>query len=253
MDTVGGFAGPLAAIGLMLWFAGDIRSALWFAVIPGGIAVLILLFAVTESDAPRTGRAPRLPFTREGFNALGSAYWRIVAVGGLLMLARATEAFLVLRASSLGLSDTWVPAVMVVMSLAFTLIAWPAGAWSDRRDRRVVLAAGLILLVVADCVLATASGIPALMIGVAIWGLHMGLTQGVLTAMIADRAPGALRGTAFGVFNLASGVCLLIAGAVAGLWWDGMGPSAPFWFGAAVAVLCLPLVVWLPGAPDGRT
>ncbi len=246
MDTVGAVVGPLLAIALMLWLAGDIRAVLWFAVLPGVIAVAILVFAVREPERVGAAPTPRLPLSRAGMAALGSGYWRVVWVGALLTLARGTEAFLVLRASSLGMSDTWVPLVMVGMSLAFTVVAWPAGRWSDRTDRRYVLAAGLAVLLVADLVLALASGLPALMIGVALWGAHMGLTQGVFSALIADQAPGALRGTAFGVFNLLSGLSLLIAGVSAGALMDAHGAAAPFWLGASLALLALPLVRWLP-------
>jgi MFS family permease len=250
MDTIGAVAGPLLAIALMLWLAGDIRAVLWFAVLPGVIAVAILVFAVREPERVGAAPTPRLPLSRAGMAALGSGYWRVVWVGALLTLARGTEAFLVLRASSLGMSDTWVPLVMVGMSLAFTVVAWPAGRWSDRTDRRHVLAAGLAVLLVADLMLALASGLPALMIGVALWGAHMGLTQGVFSALIADQAPGALRGTAFGMFNLLSGLSLLIAGVSAGALMDAHGAPAPFWLGASLALLALPLVRWLP-APKG--
>jgi MFS family permease len=250
MDTLGAVLGPALAIGLMLLLAGEVRSVLWFAVLPAAIAVVILVVAVRE-PAGVERRAPRWPLSRAALGALDGGYWRVVALGALLALARGTEAFLVLRASSLGVADTWVPLVLVGMSLAYTLVAWPAGRWSDRGDRRIALALGLLLLLLADLVLATAAGWTALAIGIVLWGAHMGLTQGVFSALVADRAPATLRGTAFGLFNLLSGLAVLVAGVAAGWLMDRHGAAAPFWLGAGLAALALPLLALLP-KPQGR-
>lgn len=246
MDTLGAVLGPLAAIGLMLAFAGDVRTVLWFAVLPGIVAVAIIVFLVREPERAAGHAKPRMPLSRAALAQLGGDYWRVVLLGALLALARGTEAFLVLRASSLGVADAWVPLVMVGMSLAFTGVAYPAGRWSDRADRRVVLACGLALLCVADLVLALADGWLALGLGVALWGAHMGFTQGVFSALVADAAPGPLRGTAFGFFNLLSGLAILVAGVAAGFAMDRFGAPAPFWLGAGLSLLALPLLVLLP-------
>jgi MFS family permease len=238
--------GPLAAVGLMLAFAGDVRTVLWFAFVPGVVAVAIIVFLVREPEREAGASKPRLPLSRAALAQLGGSYWRIAGLGALLALARGTEAFLVLRASSLGVGDAWVPLVMVGMSLAYTVVAFPAGRWSDRADRRIVLAAGLGLLCVADLVLALAGGWTALALGVLLWGAHMGLTQGVFSALVADAAPGALRGTAFGVFNLLSGLAILVAGVAAGFAMDRFGAAAPFWLGAALSLAALPLLALLP-------
>jgi MFS family permease len=245
MDTLGAVLGPLAAIGLMLALAGQVRSVLWFAVLPAAIAVVILVFAVREPPGVAR-RAPRWPLSRAALAGLDGGYWRVVLLGALLALARGTEAFLVLRASSLGVADTWVPLVLVGMSLAYTLVAWPAGRWSDRGDRRGALALGLVLLLAADLVLATATGWTALALGVLLWGAHMGLTQGIFSALVADRAPAELRGTGFGLFNLLSGLAVLVAGIAAGWLMDRYGAAAPFWLGAGLAALALPLLALLP-------
>lgn len=246
MDTLGAVLGPLAAIGLMLAFAGDVRTVLWFAVLPGIVAVAIVVFMVREPERSAAAPRPRPPLSRAALAQLGGSYWRIAWIGALLALARGTEAFLVLRAASLGVADTWVPLVMVGMSLVFTVVAWPAGRWSDRADRRHVLAIGLALLCVADLVLALADGWLALGAGVALWGAHMGFTQGVFSAFVADAAPGPLRGTAFGLFNLLQGLAILVAGVAAGLAMDRFGAAAPFWIGAVLSLLALPLVALLP-------
>jgi MFS family permease len=179
-----------------------------------------------------------LPITREGLRALGGAYWRVVAIGALLSLARFSEAFLILRADQVGLAKAYAPMVLVVMSLVYTLSSYPAGVLSDRLGRRGVLVAGLAVLVVADIVLAGAHTAAAALVGAGLWGLHMGLTQGVLGAFVADHAPGDFRGTAFGVFSLASGLALLVASVLAGALWDGIGAPATFIAGAAFAALC---------------
>ncbi|TZF87199.1 MFS transporter [Cognatilysobacter lacus] len=239
MDTVGAVIGPLVAMALMLAFNDDIRRVLWYAVLPSLVSVAILVRFVREPErvgdnAPRA----RLPITRDGLSALGPAYWRVVAIGALLSLARFSEAFLILRADQLGLAKAYAPLVLVVMSLVYTLSSYPAGALSDRLGRRGVLIAGLAVLVVADLVLALARGPALALVGASLWGLHMGLTQGVLGAFVADYAPKDFRGTAFGVFSLASGVALLIASAVAGALWDWQGAPATFIAGALFATLC---------------
>jgi MFS family permease len=249
LDTVGGFAGPLLAIGAMLHFAGEIRSALWIAVVPGLVAVGLLVFLLREPESAPGRVAAKLPLSREGLRRLGGAYWRLVALGSLLTFARSTEAFLVLRGSNLGLSNTLVPLVLVAMSLVYTLAAYPAGKWSDSGGRRPLLIAGMIVLALADVVLALAGGLFGLFAGIALWGLHMGLTQGLFAAYIADLAPGELRGTAFGVFNLATGVVLLAASALSGLLWDVVSPAATFWMGAILAVIGAAALFALPKAP----
>jgi len=235
MDTVGAVLGPLLAVGLLWWFANDITTVLWFAVLPGIVAVLVLLRVPEPADVAR--RTARLPLSREGVAKLGRPFWWLSALGVVIALARFSEAFLVLRASERGLPLTYVPLVLVVMSVVYTLTAYPAGRLSDRVSRPKVLAIGMAVLVLADVALALADGYPLLFAGIALWGLHLGLTQGILASLIADVAPDAYRGTAFGVFNLLSGAALLLASVGAGWLWDRHGAPAAFWAGAAVAVV----------------
>lgn len=250
LDTVGAFAGPLIAIVLMSAFLFDLRSVMWVACIPALIAVAFLAFGVAEP--PQRSHAEKKPgFDLRTAAALGPAFWQVTAVGAAMMLARFSEAFLVLKAADAGLSIAWAPLVMVVMSLVYSLSSYPAGALSDRVGRRGLLMAGLLVLVLADLVLAFGGSITSMMIGVALWGLHMGLTQGGLSTLVADTAPKPLRGTAFGVFNLASGLALLVGSVVAGLLWDVSGPSATFLAGAMFAVLTLLGLLWVkPGQPQ---
>jgi MFS family permease len=238
LDTVGAFAGPLAAIGLMLVLAGNIRAVFWFALIPAALCVLLLIFGVDEPKAP-ADRAPRKPVTWSEVVAMPAAFWAVVAVGVVFSLARFSEAFLILRAHDAKLPLALTPVVLVLMNLVYAGLATPAGALSDRIDRRLILAGGLGVLIAADLVLALWAGLAGALTGVALWGLHMALTQGLLAALVADSAPARLRGTAFGVFNLAGGVALLAASTLAGFLWDRIGAAATFEMGAVFAAASL--------------
>lgn len=243
MDTVGAVLGPALAIALLWAFANDLQAVLWIAVVPGIVAVLLLLKVPEPAD--RAQRPARLPLSREGLARLGGAFWLLAGVGALVALARISEAFLVLRAVERGLPTMWVPLVAVVMSGVYALAAYPAGFLSDRISRTSILGVGMLVLLLADVALALAHGYGLLFAGAALWGLHLGLTQGILASLVTDTAPPAYRGTAFGVFNLLSGVALLLASAMAGWLWDAYGPSATFWMGAALAALAvaaIPLV-----------
>jgi MFS family permease len=246
MDTAGAFAGPLLAIGLMWLLASDMRAVFWIAVVPAAAAVLIVLFAVEEppaaADAP-----PRPPLRLAELKGLDRAYWAVVAIGLLFTLARFSEAFLILKASAEGL-DLWLaPAVLVVMNLVYAAAAYPAGIASDRLGTRGLLLASLAVLVAADLLLALVPGLAAVFVAVALWGLHMGLSQGLLARLVADRAPAPLRGSAFGLFNLAAGVAMLAASVAAGLLWERIGPSATFLAGAAFALAAALALVVLSG------
>jgi MFS family permease len=246
LDTVGAFLGPLLAIGLMLIFAGDFRTVFWFAVIPAAIAVLLLAFGVKEPDRAASRSKPVNPIRWSTLSTLSGAYWSVVAAGAVFTLARFSEAFLILRAQQLGLPDAYAPLVLVTMNVVFALTAYPFGRLADRMSHRRLLGYGLAVLIVADLILANATGLAAVAVGVAAWGLHMGMTQGLLATMVADTAPAELRGTAYGFFNLASGVAMLIASVVAGLLWDMLGAAATFFAGAAFAAGAVILLTRLP-------
>jgi len=239
LDTIGAFIGPLLAIALMWATADHFQAVFWIAVIPAFFAVFLIIVAVKEPERPAGLRKVRMPLRRSELRLLDATFWLVVAVATVFTLARFSEAFLILRAQSIGLSLALVPIVLVVMNLAYSLSAYPVGVFADRVSRPVLLAVGLMLLVVADLVLALVPDIPGLLIGVALWGLHMGFTQGLLATLIADAAPAELRGTAFGVFNLITGVALLVASVVAGFLWDQIGPQATFLAGAAFALVTL--------------
>lgn len=205
--------------------------------LPAFVAVAVLVFCVREPKLPVAQRPRKLPLRRSDLVGLGTAYWRVVGIGLVFTLARFSEAFLILRAESAGLPPMWAPAVLVVMGLAYSLSAYPAGVLSDRMRRLDLLLAGLALLIAADLVLALVPGLVGLAIGTALWGLHMGFTQGLFNTLIADNAPDALRGTAFGMYHLLTGVALLLASVIAGALWDAVGFQGTCAFGAVLASL----------------
>jgi MFS family permease len=250
LDTVGAFLGPLFAIGLMLLVANNFTVVFWIAVIPAFLSFAVIVLVVREPDRPRGAKAVKSPLSPVELRRLRGDYWFVVAVATIFTLARFSEAFLLLRAQSVGLSLALVPAVLVVMNVAYAFSAWPAGALSDRIGRFGVLSVGFALLLIADLMLALGGNIGVVVFGAALWGLHMGLTQGLLSALVADTAPPELRGTAFGMFNLVTGLAMLAASVIAGSLWDMVGPGGTFLAGAlftAAALAALPLVRWRLG------
>jgi MFS family permease len=233
LDTVGAFVGPLMAIAVMALTGDNFHAVFWVAVIPGFLSFALIAFAVKEPERPKDLRTVRAPLSVGELTSLGGAYWWVVAVAAVFTLARFSEAFLVLRAQSVGLPLVLIPAVFVLMNVVYALAAYPVGVLSDRVDRLSLLFVGFAILIVADLVLGLSSGVVGIAIGVALWGLHMGFTQGVLSTLVADAAPAELRGTAFGVFNLVSGIALLAASVIAGGLWDIAGPEGTFMAGAA--------------------
>ncbi|MEQ1935548.1 MAG: MFS transporter [Fimbriimonadaceae bacterium] len=239
LDTVGAFLGPALAIGLMWLTANNFQAVFWFAVLPAFLAVGLLIFAVHEPERPSGLRKVRSPLSLAELRCFGPAYWWVVGVAVVFSIARFSEAFLILQAQSVGLPIVLVPLVLVLMNVVYAIAAYPAGVLSDHANRITVLGVGFGILIAADLVLAFVSGLAGVAIGVALWGLHMGFTQGLLATLIADAAPPELRGTAFGIFNLATGVALLVASVLAGALWDAVGSQATFLAGAAFTALAL--------------
>ena len=237
LDSVGAFVGPLLAVVYMILFANDIKAVLWVAVIPAFIAVFLLIFALHEPEPTESATCSRNHLTLSYAKCLPLRYWLVVILGAVFTLARFSEAFLILRAQDVGLAIAYVPGIMIVMNIVYSLFAYPAGVAADRLSARKLLVFGLGLLVAADVILAMAASPPLAFLGVAFWGLHMAFTQGLLSKLVADTAPFELRGTAFGLFNLVSGGVLLLASIIAGSLWSIYGASATFIAGASFAAL----------------
>ncbi len=235
LDTVGAFVGPLLAIGLMMLWANDFRAVFWLATVPAFLCVVLLIFGVQEPERASTAKRVN-PISRANLKRLTSAYWWVVAIGAVFTLARFSEAFLVLRAQSGGLALAWTPLVLIAMNVIYAACAYPFGKLADRMAHTTLLAWGLILLIAADAMLAWSDHGFVMWAGIALWGLHMAMTQGLLATMVADTAPDDLRGTAYGFFNLCSGLAMLVASGLAGWLWDQWGAS--FTFGAGI-VFCL--------------
>lgn len=234
LDSVGAFVGPLLAVLLMALYAEHIRTVLWWAVVPAAISVLVIVMAVREPAVTRPQRRG-VPIRRVDLAELPRSYWLAVLIGVLFTFARFSEGFLILKGQQAGLPLTLVPLVLVAMNVVYAAASMPVGALSDRLGRTGLLSAGMLVLAGADVALAVMPGLAGLFLGVALWGLHMALSQGLLAALVADASPAALRGTAFGVFNLATGVVLLLASVLAGALWQAIGPDATFAAGAGFA------------------
>ncbi len=238
LDTVGAFLGPLLAIALMMLWAGDFRAVFWVAVIPGVLSVVVLVLGVQEPEAAPMARREN-PIRRANLRRLSAAYWWVVAIGAVFTLARFSEAFLILRVQQGGLSLALAPLVLIVMNAVYAASAYPFGKLADTMRHPTLLAVGLLLLIASDVALAWQAHGAIAWLGVVLWGLHMGMTQGLLATMVADTAPADLRGTAFGCFNLLSGVAMLVASVLAGLLWDSFGASTTFAAGAVFSALAL--------------
>jgi len=239
LDTVGAITGPLIAIGLMVLMVNNIRAVMWWAVVPAILAVLAMALFVKEPETHAMQRNGGPPVRVSALGRLGAGYWVVIAVAVVFHLARFSEAFLILKARDAGLALGMTPIVLVVMSVVYAVLSIPAGELSDKVGRKAVLAAGLLALIVADVVLASVHTVTGALVGAALWGVHMGLSQGLLSAMVADNAPADLRGTAFGVFGLTTGLAVLAASAIAGELWQHLGPTATFATGAVFAGLAL--------------
>jgi MFS family permease len=239
LDTVGAFLGPLLGIGLMWWTADNFKAVFWVAVVPAFLAFALIIVAVREPARPEGLRKVQNPISLAETKRLGPSYWWIAGIATVFTLARFSEAFLILRAQSVGLPIMLVPAVLVLMNVVYALAAYPAGVASDRMNRTTLLIVGLVLLMAADLALGLLPSISGVALGVALWGLHMGLTQGLFATLVADASPPELRGTAYGFFNLSTGVAMLAASVIAGALWDAVGPKGTFIAGACFALLAL--------------
>lgn len=251
LDTIGAFLGPLLAMGLMLAWANDFRAVFWVAIIPGFLAVALLFFGVQEPDRQPGQRAIN-PIRRENLRRLSGAYWWVVGIGAVFTLARFSEAFLILRAQQGGLPIALAPLVLIGMNVVYALAAYPFGKLSDGVSHARLLALGLAVLIGADFALAYSNHWTWVWVGITLWGLHMGITQGLLATMVADTAPADLRGTAYGFFNLVSGIAMLFASVLAGLLWDNFGAPQTFIAGAVFSVLALVGILFRSGIPAPR-
>lgn len=234
LDTVGGMVGPLAAIALMLATGGNFQLVFALAIIPAILSVATLAIFVPEDGA--TPKSARFPLSRAATKQMPREFWIVVAIGAALSAVRVAEAFLVLRATGLSLDPAYAPLVLVVMSAVYGLGAYPAGARSDKVSARAMVVVAMVSLCAADIVLAFANSLPVFFCGVALWGAHMALSQGLLAKLVADAAPETLRGTAFGLFNVASAIALVVGNSAFGLVWTAQGATSAYATAGAAAL-----------------
>lgn len=252
LDTVGAFVGPLLAMLLMAVSSGNFRLVFWIAVIPAFLAVLLVLYGVQEPGAPRPVERRPFPIQRSELGRLDGAYWWLLGVATVLTLGRFSEAFLLLAAQDVGLAVALIPGVFVTMNVVYAASAYPFGRMADLVSRRMLLGLGVVFLIAADIVLATAGTVWQVFAGVVLWGLHMGVTQGLFSTLVVDAAPADLRGTALGLYNLITGGALLAASILAGWLWTAFGPAATFTAGAAFAgIALLGMMSWGPSENKG--
>jgi len=239
LDSVGAFVGPVLAVACMMWFANDIKAVLWVAVLPAFIAVFVLIVGVREPERKPYAEDRGKRLALGAIKRLSRRYWLVVTLGSVFALARFSEAFLILRARDVGLAMGYIPLVLIVMNVVYSVFAYPAGVAADRFPARTLLVCGLGVLIIADVVLALAASPAMALLGSAFWGLHMALTQGLFSKLVADTAPADLRGTAFGMFHLANGGALLLASTIAGVLWSVCGAAAVYFAGALFASLSM--------------
>lgn len=251
LDTVGSIAGPLIAMILMLATFDNFRFVFTAAIFPAVIVIILIVFGVKEPEIPRLEEKRGFPLKKEQLSKLPPLFWMIAALGSVLMLARFSDAFLILRAHESGVRAAYLPIVLMVMNVIYMLVSWPAGILADRFGKKNVFLCGILALVMADFVLAHANTVDVVLAGAWIWGLHMGLTQGVVTAMIADQAPSHLRATAFGIYDFMTGIALFFASLIAGFLWKDFGPHFTFQAGAVFAVIALIGFLLMPGKRKG--
>ncbi|MCX7246560.1 MAG: MFS transporter [Burkholderiales bacterium] len=245
LDTVGAVLGPLLAMGLMLLWANDFRAVFWVATVPAFLCLALLIVGVHEPERP-AGLPRSNPISRVNLARLGAPYWWVVGIGAVFTLARFSEAFLLLRVQQGGLGLAWTPMVLIAMNLIYAACAYPFGKLADRMQHGTLLTWGLLLLIGADALLAYSNAGVWVWAGIALWGLHMAMTQGLLATMVADSAPADLRGTAYGFFNLMCGLAMLLASGLAGLLWEQLGAAFTFLAGIVFCVAALGLILLQP-------
>ncbi|MGZ5223912.1 MAG: MFS transporter [Burkholderiales bacterium] len=242
--TIGSVVGPLAATSVMVGSGGDFRLVFWLAVIPAFLSVAVLILAVKEPANARDIAKQR--FSLRDLGRLPALFWWIVAITAMLELARFSQAFLLLKAKEVGVEAALIPIFLMLMGAVYGLTAYPCGILADRVNRRLQLGIGAVILLTGHLVLATADTIWMAAIGASLWGFQMGVTQGLVAAIVADAAPERLRGTAFGIYYLVDGVVSLLASSGAGVLWMTGGSGLTFSVGAALAAAVLLMLVIKP-------
>ena len=244
LDTIGALLGPLLAMVVLDRSPQNFRLVFWLAVIPGIIAVMFLVFGVKEPRQQQNQQRVN-PLNRSALSSLGSNYWWLLLAVLIFNLGNSSDAFLLLKAQQVGIPAAFIPLTLVVQNLTYALFAYPLGRLSDRISRRQLLIGGWLIYALVYGGLALVDRAPQFWGLLAVYGVHLAMTQGTITALVADLVPANLRGTAFGFLNLAVGVALFPASLLAGLLWQQLGSGVAFAVssGLALIAICLLAIV----------
>lgn len=226
LGTAGSFTGGVVGILAMIWTADNFHHVFWIATIPAVLALIILVIAVKEPKPiplleeerdVNLEKPKRHPIRLSDLKRLGKDYWILMGIVGAFMLARPTEAFMSLHAhETFGLLDRYLPAILLTYNFTYSLSSYPVGRLADRMNRYQLLQVGFGALILADLLLAFAPNIYIMFLGVAVWGIQMGISQSIFLTLVDHIVPQDLRGTAFGFFYLISALALIVAGTAAG-------------------------------------
>jgi MFS family permease len=237
LDTLGAVLGPIFAIIILYLTTNNFRLVLWFAVIPAVLCIVVLIFGVKESTLKKNISRKKSYFLFENFLKITPVIWLFFLTVFILNLGHFSEAFLLLRSQEIGLKVSFIPVVFVVMNVAYAIVAVPFGHLADRGGFFILIVCGFLILVLADIILALTNSVGWMFVGIIFWGIHLGMTQGLLLAMISKLSPLELRGTSFGLFHAISGVALLTASLIAGYLWQYYYSGLIFFVSAIITLV----------------
>ena len=234
MDTMGAVVGPALAFLLLGLFSNNYRMVFWLSIIPGTIAVLLIIFFITEKKKVSLPHSDRPKLTLKHFD------WRFkffVVIAAVFAIGNSSDVFLILRAQQVGVPIVMIPVVYLLFNLVYSLSSIPAGIAADRFGKKRVILLGFILFAILYYGFAIAKDTTAIWVLFGFYGLFMGLTEGIQKAFLATIIPPDFKATAFGVYNSAVGIAMFPASLIGGWLWDHVSPSATFYFGSITAGL----------------
>ncbi len=235
LDTIGAFSGPLVATIILLISGQNFRLVFWVALVSGIISVCLLVKGIRETPSSKEKRSKLIQW--DTFQQLGRNYWVLVLAATLFNLGHFSDAFLLLKAQHIGIANAWIPLSMIVMNFSYMLSAYPLGLLSDRMGRKQLLVVAFWLFSLVYLGFAWVQQPQQIWGLFALYGVYLGMSQGILLALVADVTPSELRGTGFGVINLVIGIILLPANLLAGFVWETANPQIPFLLGSFLAIL----------------
>jgi MFS family permease len=240
LDTMGAVVGPALAFLFLGIFSNNYRAIFWISVIPGAIAVFLIISFITEQKKKTISHSERPKLTLKHFD------WRFkffVLIATLFAIGNSSDVFLILRAQQIGIPTVMIPVIYLLFNLIYSLSAIPAGIAADRFGRKRIILLGFVLFAVLYYGFAAARDTTAIWLLFGFYGLFMGLTEGIQKAFLATIIPSDFKATAFGVYNTAVGLAMFPASIIGGWLWDNISPSATFYYGVITASLSSTLFV----------